>query len=110
MVDYQVSLFNQFLGTFIISFLFFIIALGVLYLYFSKPSNRMHGIIMIAIGVILTSVLYMLGKYMVNNGYVVPWWNIFKVEAFFADLGALAGVMIVVGIIMVIIIQIDRSH
>lgn len=110
MVDYQVSLLNQFLGTFIISFLFLIIALGVLYLLFSTKSNRIHGIIMIAIGVVLTSILYVLGKYLVHHGYIIPWWNIFKIEAFFADLGALAGVMVVVGIIMVIIIQIDRSQ
>lgn len=110
LVNYQVSLLNQFLGTLFISFIFFLIALGVLYLYFSHRSNRIHGIILIVLGLVFTVILYGIARYLITKGELVPWWHIFKIEAFFADLGALAGVMVVIGIIMVIIIQIDRHE
>jgi hypothetical protein len=94
---------------FILSFIFFLIVIGFLYTYFSTRSARIHGFILIATGVILIVILYIVGKILVGAGQPVPWWNIFKIEGFFADLGALFGIMAVIGIIMVIIIQTDRK-
>jgi hypothetical protein len=93
---------------FILSFIFFIIAIGFLYTYFSTKSTRIHGVILISIGMILLVILYIVGKIWIAAGGAVPWWTIFKIEGFFADLGAFFGIMTVIGIIMVIIIQTDR--
>ena len=109
MVNYDVSLMNQFIGMFILSFIFFLIAMGFIYTYFSTRSARIHGLILVSTGVILLIILYIIGKLLIRAGKAVPWWTIFKIEGFFADLGALFGIMAVIGIIMVIIIQTDRK-
>lgn len=108
MVNYDVSLINQFIGMLIISIIFFLLFFGVLFTYFSFKSTKIHGIILIGVAMILIVVLYIAGKLSLASGRTIPWWNIFKIEGFFADLGALLGIMAVLGIIMVIIIQTDR--
>jgi uncharacterized BrkB/YihY/UPF0761 family membrane protein len=109
-MNWEIPLFDQFIGIFILSFISFLIILGIIYTYFATKSTRIDGIIIISIGGILTLVLFIVGEYVIEKGERIPWWNIFKIEAIFADLGALLGLMAVLCLLMIVIIQTDRKH
>jgi hypothetical protein len=108
-MDWEIPLWDQFIGVFILSFVIFLIILGIIYTYFATRSSRIHGYIIISIGTALAVLLFGIGKIFLDQDKNVPWWNIFKLEAIFADLGAFLGIMVVLGIIMIVIIQTDKK-
>jgi hypothetical protein len=108
-LNYQIPLLDQFIGVFILSFIIFLIVLGALYTYFSTKSARIHGIILLSIGMFLAMILFILGRFLMGQGRDVVWWNIFKIEAAFADLGALFGILAAIGLIMISIIHSEKS-
>jgi hypothetical protein len=108
-MNYDIPLLDQFIGVFILSFIIFIIILGVLYAYFSPKSARIHGIILVFFGGLLVTVLVFIGNILLSKSERVPWWNIFKIEAFFADLGALFGILAALGLLMIVIINTETE-
>lgn len=98
------TLLTIFIDILILAFIIFSFAIGLLMTYFSPAGDRQNGLILVIVGIIsgfFFCFFYWYGKDL--------WRRIPLIETFFADLGALLGLIVVISILAISLILLQEN-